>query len=126
MTSLLIGLAGAAGALARYGLGVAGALLLPATFPWTTIVTNLSGSAMLGVVSGLLLRRGPLSAPWRLPVTVGFLGAYTTFSTWNVETIDLLLLGHSGLATLNVVVSISLGLPVTWLGLVVGKGGTRL
>lgn len=86
MTTVLVALAGAIGAVARYGIGLAVGVR---GFPWATLVINLSGSFVLALVLA-----GPASARWSAPtttaVTVGLLGAYTTFSTFGYETITLL------------------------------------
>jgi len=88
-TAVAIGLAGALGALARYG--VEGAIARRTTsFPWATFVVNVSGSFLLGLVVTLLGERVAV-APWvRSALAIGFLGAYTTFSTLSLESYRLL------------------------------------
>jgi fluoride exporter len=83
-TAVAIGVAGALGALARYG--VEGAIARRTTsFPWATFVVNVSGSFLLGLVVTLLGERVAV-APWvRSALAIGFLGAYTTFSTLSLE-----------------------------------------
>ena len=105
MRVLLIGIAGAAGALARYGIGAAVGVR---SFPWATLAINLAGSFLLGV----LLHRPPghLSEDVRLALGVGLLGAFTTFSTFSNETLALARDGRIGLALLYVSVSIVGGL----------------
>ena len=84
------------GALARFAVSTA----LPRTgFPWHTLVVNLAGSFALGA---LFLDHG-MEHPWRLAVAVGFLGGFTTLSTYSAETIDLWRHGHASSATANVV-----------------------
>jgi CrcB protein len=82
---LLIGIAGAAGALTRYGVGQA---IGVRPFPWATFAINITGSFVLGFIIASGMERGwaPTTV---LPVTVGFLGAYTTFSTFSYETFTL-------------------------------------
>lgn len=118
MKYIWIGLAGAAGALSRYGLGLWMGRWLPAAFPWGTLVINLTGSFLLGLVAGLGNDRGLIPTPWRAPIAIGFIGAYTTFSTWTVDTVRLFETGQVVPATANVVASLALGLPAAWLGLV--------
>lgn len=113
---LALGLAGAAGASSRYLLGLLAATAAPGPFPLGTLLINLSGSLVLG----LLVGHDGLPERWRIPVATGFLGAYTTFSTWTVDTIRLYEEGHVGLAGANVAVSLLLGLPLVWIGLRIG------
>ncbi len=116
MKYVAIGLAGALGALSRYSLGIWIAALMPVEFPIGTLVANLTGAFLLGVVATYGIERGRMPAAWHLPVTVGFLGSYTTFSTWTVETVLLMEAGEWAWAGLNVVGSLSLGLLAVWLG----------
>jgi CrcB protein len=91
-TLAAVGAAGALGALARYGLG--GLLPAPAGgFPWGTFWVNVSGSILIGIVLVLLRERFPTVQLARPLVVTGFLGAYTTYSTYVVGT-DLLLRSH--------------------------------
>ena len=86
MKVVLLAVAGAAGALSRYGIGVA---LGVRSFPWTTLGINLAGSFLLGVVLRLGdLRHWPDTTT--VPLAVGFLGAFTTFSTFSYEVHTLL------------------------------------
>jgi fluoride exporter len=96
-TAIAIGVAGALGALARYG--VKGAMARPAgEFPWATFAVNVSGSFLLGFIVTVLGDRLAV-APWlRAAVTTGFLGAYTTFSTVSLESYRLLEARSSALA----------------------------
>ena len=85
-TAIAIGVAGALGALARYGVGGLISRRNQGAFPWETFVVNISGSFVLGFVFTLATERWAL-APWlRSGLTIGFLGAYTTFSTFMLET----------------------------------------
>ena len=102
MKVLLIAVAGAAGTLARYGIGVA---VGTRTFPWSTLAINITGSFVLGVLAKLAIDRD-WSATTTLPLTVGFLGAFTTFSTFSVETHALLRDGRATAAATYVGVSL--------------------
>ncbi|WP_309073157.1 fluoride efflux transporter CrcB [Paenarthrobacter sp.] len=100
MTVLLLALAGGVGAAARF---VVDGLLrqrLKTALPWGTILINVSGSLVLGLLAGLLLR-GQASESLFLIVGTGFLGGYTTFSTASLETIRLIQSGRTGLALIN-------------------------
>lgn len=90
----LVAVGGALGALARFGVSTAMPRL---DFPWHTLLVNLTGSLVLGY---LFLDHG-MEHPVRLAVAVGFLGAFTTLSTYSVETVDLWRTGHAGLAVAN-------------------------
>jgi CrcB protein len=115
-----IGVAGCLGALARYGLeGLvsrrAGA------FPWGTFVVNISGSFLLGLTVTLLGERLAV-APWvRASVAIGFLGAYTTFSTLSLESYRLLETRSFALAGANLIGSVTAGLVALYGGIVLGR-----
>jgi CrcB protein len=112
MQVVLIALAGAAGALSRYGIGNA---IGGRSFPWATLGVNLVGSFALGLVLHLARLRG-----WpddvTLPIAVGFLGAFTTFSTFSVETFDLLRTDQAAEALAYVGLSVAGGLGAAALG----------
>lgn len=111
----LIALGGALGALARYGLTVwVQQRLLPSTFPWGTFVINVSGSFVLGLVATLITERFLHHPGWRPFVTIGFVGAYTTFSTFEYESARL---GPSWQALGNLVGSVVVGYACVWLGI---------
>jgi fluoride exporter len=118
---VLIALGGAAGAVARYLVDTAVSQRLFAAFPWGTLVVNLSGSLVLGLLFALTVERGVLPANMRAPVMIGFLGAYTTFSTLMLESWRLVEDGAAGLAALNLVGSSVLGLSAVFVGLAVGR-----
>jgi CrcB protein len=92
-----------------------------AAFPWGTLVVNLSGSLVLGLLFALTVERGVLPANMRAPVMIGFLGAYTTFSTLMLESWRLVEDGAAGLAAMNLVASSVLGLSAVFVGLAVGR-----
>lgn len=102
MKVVLVAIAGAAGALARYGIGVAVGVR---SFPWATLGINLTGSLLLGfvVTLGLERRWSDVSV---VPITVGFLGAFTTFSTLSYETFTLLRTGRAATALVYVGASV--------------------
>ena len=115
-TVLGVALAGAMGALARFGLGSVISERYAGVFPLGTFVINVSGSFLLGFLFVLLAERIGLSPAWRTSVTVGFLGAYTTFSTFTLETFRLVEDGALGAAALNAFGSLLVGLVAVWLG----------
>ncbi|HZR15410.1 MAG TPA: fluoride efflux transporter CrcB [Acidimicrobiia bacterium] len=115
-----VALGGALGAPARYG--VAQVIhVAKGTFPWATFWTNISGSFVLGLVLVLIVERFPPTRYVRAFVAVGFLGAYTTFSTFSVEIDVLAKDGHGGIAAAYAFGSLAAGLVVVWLGMVAGR-----
>ena len=115
MRVALIAVAGAAGALARYGVGTAVGVR---TFPWGTLGINVAGSFLLG----LLLQAGPgrIDDDVRVALAVGFLGAFTTFSTFSYETIALLRDGRAAAAALYVGASVIAGVGAAAIGYRIG------
>jgi CrcB protein len=116
-----VGVAGGLGALARYGLGSVVADRYAGAFPLGTFVINVTGSFLLGLLFVLLTERAGLSPAWRTSITVGFLGAYTTFSAFSLETFRLVEDGALGAAALNVLGSVAVGLVAVWLGVALGR-----
>ena len=121
VTIVGIAVAGAFGALARYGLEGAVSRRWPGAFPWGTFVVNVSGAFLLGLVFVLLTGRVTVD-PWlRSALTIGFLGAYTTFSTLSFESYRLIEDGAVGLALVNTLGSVAAGLVAVYLGVVAGR-----
>src|SRR5262245_5161477 len=106
MKILLIGVAGAAGALTRYAIATAFGVR---NFPWATFVINITGSFLLGLLLALAIER-QWSETTVIPLAVGFLGAYTTFSTFEYETFTLLRTDRVPAAALYVGLSVGTGL----------------
>ena len=116
-----IAVAGALGALARYALEGLVSRRAGAAFPWGTLAVNVTGAFLLGLVFTLLSERY-LVAPWlRSAATIGFLGAYTTFSTLTFESYRLVEDGAVGLAFANLLGSAAAGLLAVYLGVVIGR-----
>lgn len=112
-----MGLAGAAGALCRYGIGV---MVGERSFPWSTLAINVAGSFALGVVLTVAAARH-WSPEVSTPVTVGFLGAFTTFSTFAWEGVTLGRAERLAAAAGYAVLSVVLGLVAAVAGLRVGQ-----
>ena len=112
VTWLLVGVAGAAGAVTRYGIARA----LPITdFPWATFVVNVTGSFLLGIVLTWGVA-GRLPADATAAVAVGFLGAYTTYSTFSWELLSLGRRDQLALAAGYLALSVVTGVLAAWLG----------
>lgn len=122
MTSLwLVALGGALGAVARAVLSTTIGTRWPGGLPVGTIVVNVSGCFVLGVLTGYLASRPHLGPALRTFGAVGVLGAFTTFSTFENETLALLQGGQVPAALTNVALSLAAGLTAVWLGQVVGR-----
>jgi len=106
---------GAVGSLARYVIGTAIMTRLGARFPAGTLFINVSGSFLIGVLMTSLAERQP-HPYWRLVLVVGFLGGYTTFSSFSWETLALVKEGGRWLGVFNVVGSVLFGYLAVWLG----------
>ena len=120
-TVIGIGVAGALGALLRYGIEGLVARRVSSAFPWGTFVVNVTGAFVLGALFTLLTERW-LAAPWlRSALTIGFLGAYTTFSTLSFESYRLLEDGALRLAALNMGGSLVAALGAVYAGILVGR-----
>ena len=116
-----VGIAGAVGALARYGLEGVVSRRFPTAFPWGTFVVNVTGAFVAGLLFTLLTDRFVV-APWvRSTLMIGFLGAYTTFSTLSLETFRLLEDGAYAVGLLNSAGSLVAGLIAVYAGVVVGR-----
>ena len=121
MHLLLIGIGGFAGALARYALDGWVSSRTGGSFPYGTLVVNLSGSLLIGILFALAIERGVLSAEVRGPLMIGFVGAYTTFSTLALESWRLAEDGAWVLAMANLGASAVLGVAAVIAGLAIGR-----
>jgi CrcB protein len=118
---VLVALGGAAGSVTRY---LVDGWVLDRTgtaFPYGTLVINLSGSFVLGLLAALTMDRALLPAEIRGPLMIGFLGAYTTFSTLMLESWRLLEGGQALLALVNAAGSVAIGLVAVGAGLLLGR-----
>ena len=117
----LIGLAGFIGTLGRYWLSGVIARRYGETFPSGTLAVNLIGCFLVGMLFYLLQERFLVNQTVRTIVMVGFLGGFTTFSSFGLQTFTLLQNGQFGLAALNVSLSNLIGLVLVWAGYSIGK-----
>lgn len=114
----LVALGGSIGAVARYALSMAVARNVDVTFPWGTIIVNLSGSFFIGVLAELF-DATLIPGQWKSFASIGVIGGYTTFSTLMLESVNLLRDGEWRLVGLNIVVSNVLGILFVLLGVAV-------
>lgn len=118
---LIVGLGGFVGANARYLLGGWVQQRWGPSFPAGTFVINVSGSFLLGLFATLALRL-TWGEEWRLLIAIGFLGAYTTFSTFEYETLQLIAEGRQyGAAAFNLLGSVLIGFAAAYLGIVTAR-----
>jgi CrcB protein len=118
---IAVGMGGAAGALARYGLDRFVEHHVITVFPWSTFVINVTGCFLAGAAVAALVDRHATPGWLRVGIVVGFLGAYTTFSTFAQETHDLLTEGHVALGLANAVGSTAVGVLAVVLGVAAGR-----
>lgn len=117
---LFVAVGGSFGALARYGLS-GWASRISDHLPYGTLAVNVIGSFLIGLVLSYSLYSHEINPYWRVLLTTGFLGAFTTFSTLSYETLELLAEGSIGLAGLNITLNLAFGLAAVWLGSTIGK-----
>ena len=118
---LLIALGGALGSMARFWVGSAVASRLGTKFPYGTFVINITACIIIGFFLTFLGRHAELSPAWRFLVPVGFIGAYSTFSTFEWETFSNLQTGAFLIAGSYVLLSFILGLIGVWCGVLLAK-----
>jgi CrcB protein len=118
---VMVGIGGFVGAIARFWLGSYIGTKMGTRFPYGTFVINISGSFLIGLILTFLSERTHLSPNWRYLLPVGFIGAYTTFSTFEYETLRTLQDGQFLTASLNVTLSVLLGFAAVWAGAVAGR-----
>jgi len=118
---LLIAVFGAAGTLARYGLQGLVQVRVGSTFPWGTLLINLSGCFFLGLIGQMMLNRMMVSSELRVAIAVGFFGGYTTFSSFGWEAAKMLESGEWLRSMTYVAASVVLGLLLSVAGIRLGN-----
>ena len=118
---LIIGLAGLLGTLGRFGLSGIVARRFGETFPTGTLVVNVVGCFLAGFLFHLMYERFLINEVLRTAIMIGFLGGFTTFSSFGLQTFTLLRDGEIGLATVNVLASNIAGLLTVWAGYSVAR-----
>ena len=117
MTLLLVFLGGGLGAVARHLAGLAATASFGVAFPWGTLLVNVTGCLVMGILAKALPAAG---ADWRLFLMTGILGGYTTFSAFGLDTLTLIERGDTGAALGYVAASVTLSLAAVALGLAIG------
>ena len=121
LRTLWIGAAGFVGAIARYGVDGWVMRRTAGAFPWGTLVVNATGCFALGVLFTVLTERILPHPTLRAALTIGLLGAYTTFSTFSLETVRLIEDGAMLMAAGNVAASLGLGIASVYAGIFLGR-----
>jgi fluoride exporter len=117
---LIVGVGGFVGAIARYMIGTYIGSRFGIRFPYGTFVINISGCFLVGFIVTLLART-TASQYWRYLIPIGFIGAYTTFSTFEYETLRAVQDGQITAGLLNVVFSVVVGFAAVWVGAAIGR-----
>lgn len=121
MRSIAIAVGGALGAVLRFWLSTTVSALTGGQFPYGMLAVNVTGSGFMGFLYVLLYERMEGSTELRAALLIGVLGAFTTFSTFSIETMALLEEGQHLKAGLNVLASVLLCLIVCWIGIILGR-----
>lgn len=118
---LMVGVGGFLGAVARFWLGGYISEKMGTRFPYGTFVINCTGCFLIGFIITLMAERTHWSPNWRYLIPIGFIGAYTTFSTFEYETFRAMQDGEMLIAFLTVAASVVVGFFAVWLGVIVGR-----
>ena len=121
LTYLAVAIGGAVGACLRYGVNELVVNVLGKSFPFGTLLVNILGSFVLGWLYALFSSGVLAVSPWRALIAIGFIGAFTTFSTFSLDTVLLLEQGDWLKAIANVLLNVLLCLTLAWLGLKLGS-----
>ena len=117
---LVVGLGGAVGAILRWWVGVLMSHLLAPVF-LGTLVVNLAGSFLVGVLLIWFQGKLPINDVLRTGIVVGLLGGFTTYSAFSMETVNMMMAGFYGRASAYVVVTVAVCLMGTWAGVMLGR-----
>ena len=122
MTNIIfIAAGGATGALLRYWVSNSVYALFGRAFPYGTLSVNVTGSILMGLCYVMLFERLDVGVQWRAGLMIGMLGAFTTFSTFSIETLNMLESGDQVRAVLNILLSVTLCIIGCWAGMVIGR-----
>ena len=122
MTEVLaVAVGGAIGALARYGVVNTAYATLGRDFPWGVLIANITGSFLLGVLGVLFVVKFNVAAEWRAGILIGVLGAFTTFSTFSLDTLLMIEQGAIVKASANILGNLLLCLLFVWAGAMLAR-----
>ena len=117
----LIATGGATGALLRYWVSNGVHAICGRGFPYGTLTVNIVGSMLMGLLYVFLFERMDVNTEWRAGLIIGLLGAFTTFSTFSIETLNLIEAGEQLKAGMNILLSVTLCVLGCWAGMVMGR-----
>jgi CrcB protein len=118
---LMVGIGGGLGSILRFWLGSYIGSKMGTRFPYGTFVINITGSFLIGLVFAFLTARTQWSPNWRYLIPIGFIGGYTTFSSFEFETLRTMQDGQIGLGLFYVAASVVVGFVAVWGGMVAGR-----
>jgi len=118
---LMVGVGGCLGSILRFWLGSYIGNKMGSRFPYGTFVINITGSFLVGLVFALLTVKTEWSPNWRYLIPIGFIGGYTTFSSFEYETLRTMQDGRIGLGLLYVAASVVVGFVAVWGGMIAGR-----
>jgi fluoride exporter len=117
----MVGVGGALGSILRFWLGSYIGSRMGARFPYGTMIINITGSFLVGFVLAVMTAKTQLSPNWRYLIPIGFIGGYTTFSSFEYEALRTIQDGQVGLGLLYVGASVCLGFAAVWVGVMTGR-----
>ena len=118
---VMVGIGGCLGSILRFWLGSYIVGKMGTRFPYGTFVVNITGSFLVGLVFAVLTARTYRSPTWRYLIPIGFIGGYTTFSSFEYETLRSIQDGQIGLGLLYVALSVVVGFVAVWGGVIAGR-----
>ncbi len=118
---VMVAIGGGLGSIVRFSLGTYIGSRWGTRFPYGTLLINITGSFLIGVILTVLAAKAEWSPYWRYLVPIGFLGGYTTFSSFEYETLRTIQDGQIGLALLYIGASVIVGFAAVWGGVIAGR-----
>jgi CrcB protein len=118
---LMVAIGGALGSVLRFWVGGYVSNRMGTRFPYGTFIINVTASFLIGLILTLLAERSHWSPNWRYFIPIGFIGGYSTFSTFEYETFRSFQDGEVLMAGLNIVLSVIVGFVSVWLGVITGR-----
>jgi fluoride exporter len=118
---VMVGVGGCLGSIVRFWVGTYIGSRMGTRFPYGTLVVNISGSFLVGLVIAVLAAKTQWNSNWRYLIPIGFIGGYTTFSSFEYETLRTIQDGQVGLGLLYIAVSVGVGFIAVWVGVMAGR-----